>query len=336
MGLVPARVTVQQRELWHVLALSGASYEAKLTGKFRFEAETGDYPVAGDWVAIEPLGLQARIHHVLPRTGTLVRKAAGTGQIAQTIAANVDIGLLVSALNEDFSPRRIERYIALCQGGRIEPVIVLTKADLVADYEPYLTQLDDVARKVPIIIVSAISGEGLKALSCWLVKGQTAALLGSSGAGKSTLVNALAGNYHMPTATIRQSDGTGRHTTTHRELVILPDGALILDSPGMRELALWDGAEGVSTAFADVESLASACQFSDCQHVKEPACAVRAALEAGDLDPHRWASFQKLQRELVYEKAKGDPILRAENKKIWKRRNADYIATMRLRNRSND
>jgi ribosome biogenesis GTPase / thiamine phosphate phosphatase len=334
MGLIPARIVIQQRELWHVQTLDGQTFDASLIGKFRHEAQQGDFPVAGDWVTLEVLGSNARIRHVLPRQGILVRKAAGSGALPQVIAANIDLGLVVCALNEDFNPRRLERYIALCRSGKIEPLIVLTKSDLVTDLEPFLSALDQVARSTTIIIVSAVSGNGMSKLRPWLVSGHTAALLGSSGAGKSTLLNALVGHDAMATSDIRASDGRGRHTTTHRELVTLDGGAMILDSPGMRELALWEGAEGVSAAFEDVEALASQCRFANCQHETEPDCAVQDALQTGDLDPKRWAAFLKLSRELAYEKAKGDPVLQAQNKKIWKQRNANYLASVRLRDRN--
>jgi ribosome biogenesis GTPase / thiamine phosphate phosphatase len=335
-GLVPARVVIQKRDIWQVQTLDATAFDASLLGKFRTEALQGEFPVVGDWVALEVAGTSARIHNVLPRTTTLTRKAVGGDNAAQIIAANVDLGLLVCALNEDFNPRRLERYIALCRAGNVQPLIVLTKADLVEDVEPFIAALNDVATGVSILPVSVMSQTGLSALQPFLISGQTAALLGSSGAGKSTLLNALAGSEVMATSAIRYNDGRGRHTTTHRELVTLPSGAMIVDSPGMRELALWDGGQGVSEAFDDVETLAGNCRFSDCQHIKEPGCAIREALQSGVLDDARWAGYQKLQRELAFEQAKTDPILRAENKKMWKRRNSNYVASVRFRDRSID
>ncbi len=335
LGLVPARVIVQQRELWHVLGLDGQTFDASIAGKFRHEADIGNFPVAGDWVGLDVQGDSARIQCVLPRYGTFVRKAAGEGSLPQVVGANIDLAFLVCALNEDFNPRRLERYIALSQSAKIEALIVLTKADLVADTTPFLDALDLVAMGVSVVPVSSVTGLGLPALNKWLVPGHTVALLGSSGAGKSTLLNALAEDDVMATADIRAADGRGRHTTTHRELVVLPNGALILDSPGMRELGLWDGADGLEATFTDIEDLANTCRFGDCHHGKEPDCAVVAALESGALDPKRWASYQKLKREIAFEQAKGDPLLRLENKKMWKRRNANYLTQMRLRDRFN-
>jgi ribosome biogenesis GTPase / thiamine phosphate phosphatase len=335
IGWVPARVVTQQRELWHVLTLDSQAFDAGLAGKFRHEAKIGDFPVAGDWVALEVQGSSARIHSVLPRYGTFVRKAAGEANMPQVVGANIDLALLVCALNEDFNPRRLERYIALSQSANIAPLIVLSKADLVSDAAPYFDALDKVAAGVSVLPVSSVTGLGLAALNKWLVSGHTVALLGSSGAGKSTLLNALAGADIMPTADIREGDGRGRHTTTHRELVVLPSGVLILDNPGMRELGLWDGASGVKTTFSDIEGLAAMCRFGDCQHGKEPNCAIVAALETGALNTRRWASYQKLKREIAYEEAKGDPLLRMENKKMWKRRTADHLVQVRMRDRFN-
>ena len=323
LGLVPARVITQKRDIWQVLTLSAETYDASLLGKFRSEAPRGAFPVVGDWVGLEVVGKSARIHHVLARTTTLTRKAVGNDNAAQIIAANIDLGLLVCALNEDFNPRRLERYIAMCRAGNIQPIIILTKLDLVPDVQPFIAALDEVAAGITIIPVSALSETGLSALHPWLISGQTAALLGSSGAGKSTLLNALAGSQIMETAAVRYSDGRGRHTTTHRELVTLPNGAMIVDSPGMRELALWDGGEGISAAFDDIKALTGECRFSNCQHEKEPGCAIKAALQSGELEEARWLSFLKLRRELTSEKSKPELGTRAQNKKVSNRRKAN-------------
>lgn len=332
-GLSPARVIVQQRGLY-VLATSMGEATAQLSGRFAHEAEAGAYPVAGDWVAAAVRGEEASatIHHLLPRRSAFVRKAAGGGgSTMQVVAANVDVALLVASLNADFNPRRIERYLATAWESGASPVVVLTKADLCDDCDARKAEIEAITLGVPVHVVSVVSGEGLEALRDSLAPGQTAALVGSSGAGKSSLVNALAGAALMTTQAIREDDARGRHTTTHRQLVLLPNGRLVLDTPGMRELGLWDAEAGVAATFADVEALAAACRFSDCAHDTEPGCAVRAALADGSLDEDRWRSYGKLQRELAHLARKDDPRERAEARKVWIKRSRDYRAQKRAR-----
>lgn len=327
-GLVPARVLVQQRGHYEIVAEAG-ELSATLAGKFAREAEEGGYPVAGDWVAAAARAGEdaAIIRHVLPRKGVFVRRAAGPGAARmQVVAANVDVALLVASLNGDLNLRRIERYLAAAHESGAEPVIVLTKADMCDDVLGRKAEVESVALGAAVHAVSAVSGEGLDALKARLLPGHTAVLVGSSGAGKSTLVNAFAGEALMQTRDISVDGQRGRHTTTHRELVLLPGGALILDTPGMRELGLWDAGAGVTAAFGDVEELMTQCRFNDCHHRGEPGCAVRAALEDGTLDPERWEAYVKLQRELAFEKRKDDPRLRAETRKVWIRRHKDYRA----------
>jgi ribosome biogenesis GTPase len=314
LGLQPARVVVQQRSRWQVVA-DGFEGAATLAGRFAHEAGAGGHPVAGDWVAIDIQGEAARIHGILPRHGTLTRKAAGTTHATQVVAANVDLALLVMALNGDVNPRRLERYLALAAIGGVQPAIVLTKADLVDDPGPQIEAVQGAAGDLPLICVSARSGFGMERLQRWLVPRQTAVLLGSSGAGKSTLVNALAGDEVMATGAIREQDGRGRHTTSHRELLMLPSGALILDTPGMREVGLADGAEGLLDGFADIETLALRCQFSDCTHQREPKCAVQAAIAHGLLSEDRLEGWRKLQLEAAPAVRRVDPITRTEHKK---------------------
>ena len=286
-----------------------------------FPAADGGYPVTGDWVAAELKGGAAIIAHVLPRTTAFTRMAAGTAKDRQVVAANVDTALLAASLNADFSPRRLERYLANTYESGAAPVIVLTKADVADDPGPLVEAVQAIAFGVPVLAVSAASGQGLAALSALLAPGKTAVLLGSSGVGKSTLVNALAGAELMATREIREDDAHGRHTTTHRELILLPSGALILDTPGMRELALWEAEAGVAAAFADVateiEQLANECRFRDCAHDREPGCAVQAAVADGTLDADRWQSFQKLRRELAHAVRKEDPMAAAAERRRW-------------------
>lgn len=334
-GLLPARVIVQQRGLYVVVCALG-EMTASLSGRFMQDAAPGDFPVAGDWVAIAARANEERatIKQLLPRSGVFQRRAAGPGAPrAQVVAANVDVALLLASLNADLSARRMERYLAAAWEGNAEPVIVLTKSDVCGDIEPLKAAIEAIAFGVPVHVISALTGAGLESLAKHLTAGKTAVVLGSSGVGKSTLVNALAGKMLMQTQAVVAGDSLGRHTTTHRELVLLPNGALILDTPGMRELGLWDADSGVSTAFADVETLAAACRFHDCGHGTEPGCAVQAALADGSLDRARWNSYGKLQRELAFEQRKADPRARAEARKVWLRRSKNYRAQKKFRER---
>jgi ribosome biogenesis GTPase len=334
-NLIPGRVIVQQRGLYEI-ATDAGELAATLAGRLAYEAEEGAYPVTGDWVAVlaRPAEGTATIHHVLPRSSSFVRRASGPGAArGQVVAANVDIALLAVSLNADLNVRRIERYLASAWESGADPIIVLTKADMCADAEAGLRDIQAVGMGVPVLVVSAVTGAGLDELRGYLRPGCTAALLGSSGVGKSTLVNALAGRMQMATQAIREDDARGRHTTTHRELVLLPSGALLLDTPGMRELGLWDAGDGMSAAFADVDALAAQCRFHDCAHGNEPGCAIVAALADGSLDTARWRAFNKLQRELEFQNGKDDPKLQAAGRRVRVQRNKQHRAEMKFRKR---
>lgn len=330
--LAPARVIVQNRGLYRLITRDGELF-GTLSGRFAHQAVDGDYPVTGDWVAVaaRPNEGAATIHHLVPRTSVFVRRASGPGGGQQTIAANVDLALLVSSLNADLNPRRVERYLATAYASGANPVIVLTKADRCADVAEGVATIEAVAFGVPVLAVSALTGEGMDELKARLVPGKTAALVGSSGVGKSTLVNALAGRDVMATREIREDDARGRHTTTHRELILLPSGALVLDTPGMRELGLWESDEGVSTTFADIAALARQCRFNDCAHAHEPGCAVREAIGNGELAVDRFESFLKLNRELAWLDRKENPQARIEARKVFIRRTKNYRARMKHR-----
>jgi len=332
-GLEPARVIVQRRGLYEVAAACG-ELAATLAGKLAREADEGGYPVTGDWVAIvaRPGEGAATIHRVLPRSSTFVRRAAGPGAPrGQVVAANADLALLVASLNGELNVRRIERYLAAAWESGASPVIVLTKADDCDDVAARKAEVEAIAFGVPVHAISALSGEGLEDLRARLAPGKTAVLLGSSGVGKSTLVNALAGAERMETRAISVDGQRGRHTTTHRELVLLPSGALILDTPGMRELGLWDAGAGVASAFTDVEELMTQCKFHDCRHRAEPGCAVRAALADGTLDAERWEAYGKLQKELRFERNKEDWQARMESRRDRVRKHKEGRARMKFK-----
>ena len=317
-GLVPARVAVQHRGGYVLLAERG---ELRAEAARRLVREDA-LATVGDWVAVRILPGEERalVEAVLPRRTKFSRKAAGpSGDREQLVAANVDTVFLVAALGRDFNVRRLERYLVTSWESGAQPVIVLTKLDLHRDAVPEaLAEVETVAFGVPVHAVSGVTGEGSNALQPHLVPAHTIALLGSSGVGKSTLVNHLVGRELLETREVRAGDERGRHTTSHRELVALPGGALLIDTPGMRELQLWDVGAGVEDAFADVSDLFGQCRFNDCAHETEPGCAVRAALADGRLTPERWASYQKLQRELEALRIRGDKAAASERRRQWR------------------
>ena len=315
-GLVAGRVAVPHRGSHLVLTELG-ELNAEISGKLRHEAGPGELPAAGDWVALaaRPDEGGGTIHAVLPRRSAIVRKAAGNPTEAQVVGANVDTVFLVTSLNGDLNLRRLERYLATAWESGAQPAILLTKADLSDDPAAAVLEVQAVAFGVPVHAVSTVTGEGMAELGAYLGEGKTVALIGSSGVGKSTLVNRLAGREVLATQEIRESDGRGRHTTSHRELVPLPGGGLVLDTPGMRELQLWESTDGMQEAFDDVEDLVDRCRFADCGHGVEPGCAVRTALADGTLAAERFESWVKLQRELEHLERKQDVRAAAEARK---------------------
>ena len=321
-GLEPARVAVEHRDAY-VLYTARGERPAELSGRFRHAVEErGDLPAVGDWVAVsDPDGRErASIQAVLPRRTKFSRMAANDhGQtVEQVVAANVDVVFLTAGLDGDLSLRRLERYLTLGWESGAEPVIVLTKTDLCDDVPAVLLEVEAVAMGVPVHAVSNVTGEGIEALAAYFAGDRTVAALGSSGVGKSSLVNRLAGEELMATGGLR-SDGRGRHTTTNRQLLPLPSGGLFLDTPGMRELRLWESEDGLAAAFDDVTAAAAHCRFTDCAHESEPDCGVRAALADGTLERDRFESWRKLQGELAHLAAKQDARLRAEATKERRR-----------------
>jgi ribosome biogenesis GTPase len=332
-GHAAGRVALEYKNLYRLYSESGEVL-GEIAGKLRHEAlDHGDLPVVGDWVAFRPCpeGDKVTIHAVLPRKTSFTRKLAGTRVERQIVASNIDIVFLVTSLNQDFNPRRIERYLIVAWESGARPIIILSKLDLCDEIEARTREIKAVAGDVPVHAVSVVSGEGLDELAQYLKHGQTVAVLGSSGVGKSTLINHLLGRAHFRVQEIREQDGRGRHTTTHRELIILPQGGLVLDTPGMRELQLWDGEDGLHIAFADVETVSSQCYFSDCRHQDEPRCAIREALAEGKIDAARYESYEKLQKELRYLGRKQDLRSAISEKKKWKRlaREASQRAQMK-------
>jgi ribosome biogenesis GTPase len=318
---VPARVVAQSRGVWRVAGNFGES-AAEATGKLRLAAEEGaDWPAVGDWVAAElqDQGSAAMIREVLPRRSQFVRKMAGKKLAEQVIAANVETALLVSALDGDFNPRRVERYLAQCWESGAKPVIILNKADACECLEEKVDEIEKVARGVPVCAVSAKTAQGFEELVRYLGRGQTLVLLGSSGVGKSTIVNRLLGRDLQEVEQVRESDSRGRHTTTARQLFALPGGALLMDTPGLRELQLWDANEGISQTFAEIEAFAARCRFTNCTHGREPGCAVQAAIQTGALDLGRLENWRKVQRELEFLERKNDPEARQNERQRIKR-----------------
>lgn len=299
---VTALVTAVHKERYEIETEQGNTFARLRPGVYYApEGEIPAWPTVGDrvWIEPNPNG-DAMIEGTLPRHSFFERQAADFGRGKQAVAANFDRVVILQALGRDFNLRRLERYLAQARSSGAPAVVVLTKADLAADSEEKKAAAQAVAGEVPVYVVSAHTGQGLAQLAPYLTADSTLVFLGSSGVGKSSLVNALAGQELMPTGTVREDDERGRHTTTHRQLLTLPGGARIIDTPGMRMLGMWDSADGVENTFADVRQFLGKCRFADCRHENEPGCAVREALQNGELDPARWKNWQTLQREALW------------------------------------
>ncbi len=332
-GFAPGRVLTASRETYR-LATAAGEIPAELSGRLRFAAESSsDLPAVGDWVAarIYPGDGLAVVDSVLPRRSALVRRSSGRRDEAQVLAANVDLLLVAAPLGGELRERRIERFLALAREAKVRPAVLLTKADLAVDPAADLAAARAVAGEAPVAVVSARTGAGLDALEPLLPPHRTGALLGPSGAGKSTLVNALLGERRQTTREVRDGDLRGRHATTSRELFTLASGALLVDTPGLRELALWDGAEAIAETYDEIAARAPGCRFRDCRHDAEPGCAVRAAADEGVIDPDRLAAFEKLRREdesLAQRRALGPA--RAERER-WRRMMGGSKGPVKLR-----
>jgi ribosome biogenesis GTPase len=295
----PGRIGVEFNYLYRV-HVDGGEVEAMLAGRLKHRTSSrGALPAVGDWVAVrQRAGQRGAIVDVLPRRSRFSRRMAGTTTDEQVVAANVDILFVVMSLDEDFSPQRLERYLLMTRDSGAVPVVLLTKPDLARDLPALVKEAEDVAGGAPAHVVSPLSGEGLAAVRGQLAPGVTGALVGSSGVGKTTIINRLAGGTPRRTREVRAADSKGRHTTTHRELIPLAGGGLIIDTPGMRELQLWDAGDAMRQTFEDIDALAADCRFADCHHRNEPQCAVKAAVAAGALPASRLESYLKLQGEL--------------------------------------
>jgi ribosome biogenesis GTPase / thiamine phosphate phosphatase len=294
----------------------GSEIFATLTGKLRYETRhREDLPAVGDFVAVR----DTVIEEVLPRKTVFLRKAVGDALEAQVIAANIDTVFVVSGLDGDFNVRRLERYYATARSSGAQCAIVLNKADLSDNLEARIREVRAIAPGADVVAISALHGDGIDALRPWLGAGETVAFVGSSGAGKSTLINRLLGRERQSTGAVREADSRGRHTTTHRELVETPTGALLIDTPGLRELQPWAGADDVDGAFPEIEELAAECRYRDCSHNAEEGCAVQAAIDDGTLDPGRFSSYVKMRKEAAYLERQLDVRAQLDQKAAWKK-----------------
>jgi ribosome biogenesis GTPase / thiamine phosphate phosphatase len=328
-GFEPARVVAEHRGGYFVRSARG-DHLAHARGRMRDDEIFGGMPAVGDWVAIvDAPGDHRAIEALLPRRTKVSRKTPWLKAEEHILVANVDTVLLVTGLDADFNVRRIERYLVAAWDSGADPVLVLTKLDVCRD-EDLVAEAEAVALGVPIFAVSNVTGEGVDDVRALLRPARTFVLLGSSGSGKSTLVNGLAGRELMPTGGLRR-DGRGRHTTRHRQLLVLPGGAIVIDTPGLRELQVWEG--DVDEAFTDIAALAAQCRFNDCAHETEPDCAIREALETGVLDEGRWASYLKLQRELRSIRRRKGSREHRELKRRWKARARETRAMRRYKDR---
>jgi ribosome biogenesis GTPase len=323
-GLEPARVICELRRNFYAVMTASGELLAECGGGFFHHARKADeFPAIGDWVAVRRRAGEPRadLHAVLRRRTKLSRRAAGSEEIEQVVAANIDVVFLVSGLDQNFNPRRIQRFLVAVKESRAEAAIILNKVDLCADPESVRRELDKTAPGVDVQLVSAATRKGLKALAGkYLKAGKTLAFIGSSGVGKSSLINALVRDADLPTTEVREKDSKGRHTTTRRELIIAPSGGLVIDTPGMRELQLWEVDEGVDDVFADIRALAQSCRFTNCGHTSEPGCAVLAAIKAGELSAERWESYRKLKAEQAKRTAAPKKPGALASKPGWKRK----------------
>ncbi|MAE68933.1 MAG: ribosome small subunit-dependent GTPase A [Gemmatimonadetes bacterium] len=329
--LIPARVVVQHRDRYCVAGAAG-ELDAALSGRLRhLTPNASDLPAVGDWVAVHPSSGVSRIEHCLDRSSCLVRQAAGIKTEAQVLAANLDRVFVVTSLNEEFNPRRLERYAVAIESSGAECVVVLSKADLCADPQGLVALVIERLPRNEVCIVSSHQSIGLDAVRALVPFGVSVAFVGSSGVGKSTIINALLGEERQLVRKIRADDARGRHTTTRRELILLPEGGAVIDTPGMRELQLWVSGEETTVEMDDIDALAEQCRYRNCRHEHEPGCAVLAAIDNGELDADSYNNRRKLEREIKRQATKQDALATRARRKLWARRTRAARARSRRR-----
>jgi ribosome biogenesis GTPase / thiamine phosphate phosphatase len=318
-NLTPARIAQEHKNIYMAIDEDGEML-AEVSGKYRHLSESrGGFPAVGDWVGLTRReDNRATIHVHLPRQSAFVRKVAGVETEEQVVAANIDTIFIVCGLDSNYRLRRIERYLTLAWESGAVPVVLLNKCDICQNLAERTSEVETLAIGVSVHAISAKNGIGLETLSQYLIPGKTAAFLGSSGVGKSSIINRLLGDERLAVNDVREDDSRGRHTTTSRELLVLPDGGIVIDTPGMRELQVWGDDEGLRQTFDDIESFAAKCRFRDCSHLKEPGCAVRDAIDSGKLDADRFQSYLKLKKELEYLAARQVMKANAAEKLKWK------------------
>lgn len=327
-GLIPARILVEHRGIYRVITQYGEQ-EGLNSGKLYYETSKESLPTVGDWVAVTPLDGEEKvvIKKVLPRKSKFIRKIAGLTIEGQVVATNFDYVFIVSSLNNNFNVKRLERYLTIAWDSGAVPVIILSKADLCDNTHERLAEVENISYGVDVHVISSISGTGINEIKKYFSKGKTSVVLGSSGVGKSTLINTLLGEEMMKVNEAREDDDRGRHTTTHRELIILKDGGMIIDTPGMREIGLWSEGEdnnALSDTFSEIDVLSEKCRFRDCTHTNEPGCAVLKAINDGELDEERLTSYKKLKRELIFIESKKNAKLKLEEKRKMKAKFKQY------------